>query len=422
MPLSEKDLQVLMRFSSSAVYRTFGHNEDLTAFYRAFMAQDEETRQTITRVAHRLDLVDDPLKAIDPPLSLYLLCTCIDALSSPHWLDFRDWLLTKKEKYGTARRDARLADVLAKLPAEVEHGDLTKAIRDVYKVYKDSHGIGVRFGQFFEELPEAARQMLVSSYLVLKPPKHWAYPEHVTKWFSGPQQTRLESIAEYLFTYRRNRFTHNVEVHPAQDALRGHLEPEDASVERTTKSETWTSLTFFGERLGDTADAELHVLVKGHESFLLSVAIICYARKLLGFRNDAQLIEQLAADYGRKRVYWNLYKELQANWETYQFYTMDCMAFDIQNDTYYCGIPCFRFQWLATVMELTSEDRAPQSLYWLEAESCRTYLQQLNEMIGQFNEVHLPLYASQDGESVEDRWGHRQNAKHDLITHHSRNL
>lgn len=387
----------------------------MAAFYRAFDSQADEIKCLIIDTANRLELIETLFGVADPALRLHLLCTCIDALSDPRWLGFHDWLTTKKEKYGTEAHAAALADAVRSLHDNASPADMARAIQHVHRTCLDEHGIGKRFGQFFRELPDAAKHLLVNSYLVLRPPRHYVNQKHVDEWLSKSEDVRLESIAWYLFTFRRNRFTHSVKSYPAQDWLREYGNPETALATPIAEPDNWRVLTFWRDRTGpDEPELELYVLVRGLESFLLHLAIACHVRELLGFSNNTGFVELLAQSYASRRLYWNLLQELEANWHTYQFYAIRHLF----RETHY-GLPRFEQEWLAAALERLPEESTPRSAQWLGAPARRSRLQALNRLIDQFNERYPPIGSLPKEDAMLDKRTyreHRQAARRDLCT------
>lgn len=125
-----------------------------------------------------------------PPLSEYLLLTCIDQLGQPQeWLTFDSWLQSKRKK---SERN-QIIDVIDSL-------DNVDFSLKLYNGYQKLYGVKNSFFQFFNEyLKEPYKSNFFSK---MKIEIYNKYPENFN-WKAGSEEDKMK----YLFALRNN-FTH----------------------------------------------------------------------------------------------------------------------------------------------------------------------------------------------------------------------
>ena len=125
-----------------------------------------------------------------PPLSEYLLLTCIDRLGQPEeWLTFDNWLVSKSKKI-------ERQSIIQNLNFN-QNIDFTL---EIYKEYQSIYGVRNSFFGFFKNLMQNDQKIAFFSHLEIEVFEN--YPNNMT-WNSGTELSKIK----YLFSIRNN-FTH----------------------------------------------------------------------------------------------------------------------------------------------------------------------------------------------------------------------
>ncbi len=392
-------------------YLMYGDGVNLVDFDPAWKRLAGGERSVLVDVAVRLSLVD-ALAGADAAfdrqleaLALYLLCTCIDALADPKWIPFADWLRTKKAKYHDeiVARTAELGWLIEKMGPQGEVPDLIAAAMCLDRVYMRYHGASRMFGQFFLGLPSDVKSFLAEHYMVFQKAENWVDPARQQAWHAKLVDDRLQAVARYLYEYRRSRFTHRAKVYQA-GAL-GAWKPEQLLNRSPLEVRGWGWFTFHGDEVD--AQPELTVLVGGNrvltEAFLLRTAIICHCRGLLGLENGIEFVRQQAEWRRQRAILSRACAEVQANWDTYKYYSVSWMAWEDWDNVRYHGSPEFQWQWLEAMLQsdLSSYGLPIDSLQ-RDVQSCISSLKALNQPVREFNDEFPPLYIRQRRAELRD--------------------
>jgi hypothetical protein len=238
----------------SLAHNLFGYKINEREFRKRFeQCPDNEILQRVTtrlrlidllqfRMAYRhgafLDGTQQYLIDIDiKSLELYLLCTCIDTLSGEtNFLDFPRWLqvgekVSKKTKYHI--NDDKIKAILEEGKQDLFDPDVfrNKAAKVYTEIYLSNFGITNGFLQFFDELPDIAKEILASSYFIsdlikedrlsdeidevteIEGEKGWtkysiSLIKEEEKWNNKNVNDKVNTIGLYFYRHRRNAYTH----------------------------------------------------------------------------------------------------------------------------------------------------------------------------------------------------------------------
>lgn len=197
------------------IHSICGANINGEEFYRQLMALDQPTRDKIIGVASRLQLVNALQRETafsanwsriqSDALTVYLLCTCLDALAGqPSYQQFRDWIVRGEQQ-----------QLLENTLTEFDLG--IRPLPDWYKqvtqklgsTWLDTYGVSRNFRRLISDLPEPLRKELVNSYAIIREPA-----ERLESWRTLTEEERLKRVTSYLYNLRRNTFTHQARIVP----------------------------------------------------------------------------------------------------------------------------------------------------------------------------------------------------------------
>jgi hypothetical protein len=159
---------LLTHLNERYIHKIVAQDMDLDAFKSILKNQSEEVLYQIEGACLRLNLVDDvktARRSINScsnlaALQVYLLLTCLDALS---------------EKKGEDGKNV---------------------------------GVGQRLNNLIGDLPEVLKRCLIQSYVLV------SETEQLKAWDELKEEKKLERIKRYLFHLRRNTFTHDALIVP----------------------------------------------------------------------------------------------------------------------------------------------------------------------------------------------------------------
>ena len=157
-------------------------------------------------------------------LQLYLLCTCVDALSGSNYIDFAGWL-AKNSKNGADKQ--RISEILNQSPGNLSDPTIfgSSVLRIYREVYLPIYGVQNNFIKFFNELPPETRKLLAQVYIISKPltkseisrdlNDSQTLPRDIESWNQAQSDwksidltSKIKLITEYFYNYYRNPYTH----------------------------------------------------------------------------------------------------------------------------------------------------------------------------------------------------------------------
>jgi hypothetical protein len=232
----------------SLAYNLFGFGVLEPVFTRRL--SNSELHEQLDTVAHRICFVDrlryrqqfvvgesfstpellHRLSVERQALELYLLCTCIDALAGEDFIRFHEWLGVKKRatktKYGID--DDLIGQVLSRFPGDLRDPDRFRsaAFSLFNEAYLPNHGNHKAFLRFFDALPASMKSVLLQVYTISDPldedeispelKEGAVLPNDIEtwnrereKWESQRNDERIKKVAQYLYQYHRNPYTHS---------------------------------------------------------------------------------------------------------------------------------------------------------------------------------------------------------------------
>jgi hypothetical protein len=400
---SDKEIENIPR--SGICYQILGEGINLVDFAPKLKTLDDETRRLLTNVALRLALIDrlgnlstGPVDLQFAALKLYLLCTCIDTLANPAWLPFNDWMITRKQKYEISERDEQLQRLAGEVDQITDAAGIVAMIRELYNVYLGYHGTSRKFGQFFLSLPDAVKTLIADAYMLFYEKQNFLDPAVRQAWVDQSEDQRLLAIAQYLYKYRRNDFTHAGKIYQTTWPSNFRTSEEAKNMEPDKRG---VLLSFFKDN-DPQKEIELTVMVNEDEAFLLRTAIVYHCRGLIGIEDDAEFIQKHAERRRRLLILHNVVDEIRSNWKTYKYYSINWMAYEDNADRYH-GIPEFQWRWLEAVPELDLEGYGLVTENLIQdTKTCVSRLKALNEPIRQLNKEFPPLYIRNRREDLRD--------------------
>jgi hypothetical protein len=389
------------------LYSIFGEGTNLSEFSPLVDRLDKDTLKLLSSVAVRISLVEAlsslnhfPSNRDFASLQLYLLCTCIDALANPRWLAFNEWLATKKAEYHTTERDTKLEEVFDELKNKSDNQFYVKSILELYSEYLNHYGTTRKFGAFFLDLPDFMKEFIASSYQIFNGYENFLKPEIWQKWNEKTTDEKLGKIANYIFEYRRNQFTHAGRTY--QTTWESYFHSPKEALDTRPYKPSGSFLNFWADDNPDN-DVELIVNVQHNEIFLLQTAIITYCRKVIGIIDEEHFLLKRKARYHCATMIKSVLYELQHNWKTYKFYSSKLLVYENEEDRYY-GMPEFQIEWLEGALELDFCDYGvPEDVIIRETKSAILLLKNLNEPIRKVNEKYPPLYIRNRDKSLADK-------------------
>ena len=157
-------------------------------------------------------------------LELYLLCTCVDALSESNYIDFPSWL-SKDSENGTDEQ--RISQILIQSPGNLSDPTIfgSAVLRIYQEMYLPVYGIKNNFIKFFCDLPPETQRLLAQVYVISNPLSKseisreindsQTLPRDIESWNQAQSDwqtidlsSKIKLIAEYFYNYYRNPYTH----------------------------------------------------------------------------------------------------------------------------------------------------------------------------------------------------------------------
>ena len=392
-------------------YQAFGQDVDIKEFNNSMNALEPDVRELLYDVAKRLSMIS---KSLSPALQLYLLCTCIDGLANFPWIEFYNWLDTKNPIYNLDERNSLLQKISDAEPITSE-SDFVEVFKELYSVYSQHHGVGKKFKQFFSELPDATKQFLLASYIIVEEDDT---QEKIAQWHEQPEDERLEAIASYIYNYRRNSFTHGVQEYPTTGTLGMFVRMQEAAPVFPENPSGHQILMLFKGNDYESGKLEHTILINKDEAFVLRVSVISHCRKILNIATDENFIQRHMQQHKIWLILKDALKEIETNWKTYKYYSIDWMAYEDRQDVYN-GLPEFKWERLESVLELDLTAYG-QIAYTLRQNirGSSFHLKKLNEAIQEFNSEYPPLYIRQKNpelDSKPEEWGVRKYNKSNYL-------
>lgn len=278
-------------------------------------------------------LADRRLKA----LQLYLLCTCIDVLSSEYpFLDFAQWFIIQdpqsKARHGIDEgEEQQMADILQDISGDLHDLETFRStVARAYRhVYLPKHGVRRNFVRFFLELPDALRRLLADAYVISTPLrfeelspgvqlKTW-YRE-VTAWSRKSQKDRIKEIASYLYKHRRNPYTHRaygkppLVVKPWSEQFGNELGSQ--------LEDRYTTLYVDEEQ--DGKHRKRIIAFKAtpgeDEALLLRLVVAIEWRARLGYDADDEYVQAFRTYQMRRESMYHAMSEMETVWEMARYY------------------------------------------------------------------------------------------------------
>jgi hypothetical protein len=183
------------------VRQMFGCGIDRQVFEAKLEGLSEEDRLRLDRVAWRMQLTfklryetslnrnpcawkyeDFNLRAVElPAIEVYLLCTCLDALTDrPPYVDFGQWLKQQEDVIGLGKQE----------------------IINLYTRYKREHGVGKNFRDLFSKLPKAMKSWLTENIIIERTNAPLTIPDQ-------DESKLVRKLCAFFYEYWRNPFTHS---------------------------------------------------------------------------------------------------------------------------------------------------------------------------------------------------------------------
>ncbi|MBZ0300609.1 MAG: hypothetical protein K8J31_12745 [Anaerolineae bacterium] len=396
--------------SDNRIYQILGFGAQLTDFFDKFKQLREEDQDFWRRIAERIWLTDTffynvvlDYKYEDSfaftrnssiqnfgfqiqGLELYLLCTCLDAIANKFAhhkpLDYEAWLTAKNHDRNDERqqRDDSIRKLLSEFDKEHLHTDtgFLKANKKVFELYKKSYGgLGQNFRKLFYELPQALKKVLLDTYLIVESSSApWSSESVAQDWSQKENDNRLRAITDYLWEFRRNQFTHGLEVNPS--------------------SSQWLSYR-------NQNGKQIWVLCRNeYEPWLIRTVIVTLCQKDLGYDRGDVFFERYRIYKYRQSTFRQVCYDLDWNRSWIPKF-IQILANQTNSETlqafHHNPLSTFDIESISTLVRdqlLEENSQYEQSLKsWLEAYLRET--QRLNEQISQFN----AQYPS--GSRLEDR-------------------
>ena len=163
-------------------------------------------------------------------LQLYLLCTCVDALSGSKYIEFINWLELRdtqinKIKYGLDGQ--KISQILREISGNLDDPNIFKSavLRMYREIYRPTHGIQNSFLRFFSDLPINTQEILAQVYIIsgllskndisMELNDTQTLPRDIESWnkarFAWETKdlpSKIKLIADYFYNYYRNPYTH----------------------------------------------------------------------------------------------------------------------------------------------------------------------------------------------------------------------
>jgi hypothetical protein len=131
-------------------------------------------------------------------------------------------------------------------------------------------GVGARFTNLLSGLPQVLKNSLISSYAIINEPS-----EDLTIWSGLPNEEKLNRVIDYLYSLRRNSFTHDAKIVPSALYI-----TEISGYVGFIPSGVWGYSVYF------CYQRKLH-----SETTVLRLVIIGTIRRMLKLRLDQQFID-----------------------------------------------------------------------------------------------------------------------------------
>jgi hypothetical protein len=164
----------------------------------------DEIRYTI-----QLDLTDQIECMERNALETYLLCSCLDTLASKDdYVDTQSWLKARDLSIcGISEREKLINQAGAGQQA-LTNGVFSSVLSESLKIYNKHYGVNKSIKNVIDELPINVREELASAYTIYKKSDSGGEEE----WRQKHIDDKLKIIfLDYLFQYRRNLYTHEIE-------------------------------------------------------------------------------------------------------------------------------------------------------------------------------------------------------------------
>jgi len=353
----------VVKASQELAHNLFGFQTNQRKFIERLQQYDDQNTllNVVTRVyltdvlRHRLHfdysgrlltgelqiLLADQLQALE----LYLLCTCVDVLSSEYpFVNFAQWFLIRdpesKARHGIDKsEEQQMAAILQDISGDLHDLETFRStVAQLYQqVYLPKHGVRRNFVRYFLELPTALRKLLADVYVISTP----LHPEELSPevqpdedlsndiktwhrelnaWSRENQKEKIKRIASYLYEHRRNPYTHRAYGKPPLVV------------------EPWSEQ--FGKELGSQLEKRYRVLyvdgkqggdgrkriiafkaVPGEdEALLLRLVVAIGWRVRLGYDVDAEYVQGFRTYQMRRESMYYAISEMKTVWEIVRYY------------------------------------------------------------------------------------------------------
>ncbi len=234
-------------------------------------------------------------------LETYLLCTCFDTLSGKdNYEDLQSWLKTKKSSiYGVSERNTILNSNTLSIKS------FSSLIDKILEIYNSHYGVNKNINLLITSLPNNIKATFVNEFTVVK--QSWK-----TTWQNRTVDEKLKVIfVEYLFNFRRNRYTHESKTFPTfggiclmrENLLKGIIElPDQSTLNFPHKSNYYEVTCHYGDEA----------------LFMREFLFACLAKKLGVLSNEWRNLYRHAES--QKRVLYALFYEIKHNIQVIQSY------------------------------------------------------------------------------------------------------
>lgn len=359
-------------------------------------------------------------------LELYLLCTCIDALSGEtDFLDFPTWLQvgtsqSKKNKYHI--KDDKIKEILGNDAQALLNPDIfrNKAAKLYSEVYLSNFGNSEGFLQFFEELPNAAKEILAESYFIsdlLKEDYFSNEKDEVTeinghkgfskytvslikekeKWKSKNNNEKVNIIGKYLYIHRRNAYTHKSEGWASQVFDDPNEDPQLGPILNNPNS-NWQPVELQLAENGKYRFLNYKASHNEDEALLIRLIVSLNVLVRLGFEVNSEYIKGFRQYLlYRKNLYMALHEFDEVfNILRYFGYDVEIPAL-LLNQKEFPLFPCVHFKRIL----IHTIEIWPNHKNWLN--SYIDIVEGYNIQIAEFNTEFLQLYKSyENSQTLED--------------------
>jgi hypothetical protein len=315
------------------------------------------------RYSVQLDTTDSLQCMRIDDLELYLLCTCLDTLAGKdNYFDLQNWLKVRRRTgvHGV-REKFRILQTAEEEKKYLSQESFQDTLEQILRIYNKNYGINKNIAQLVLSLPDAIKTEFADQYVIYRESQE----NTQETWNEKTTDEKLKTIfIDYLFKYRRNKYTHEGRGFPNFGGI---------CAARKALSEGEFGLPA-PERLTFTMNGDDLVVTcnYGDEALLLREVIIACLANLLGVLSTDWLRAYRKAEQ-KKRILYALIAEIRYNIRVMQGY------FGVLADPLILtgnGYPKFSTKVAQTLLENTDSPTLP--LY-------ESFLQSYVDSAGTFN-------------------------------------